>query len=127
MRNPQMILGVQGMDGTLYKSDGYTVHADKRILGEVMKSALRSVLPENILNAGKEVLPEESISHEIEITLSAPKPADQERIDGLKSIYLTAKKLLKAETQGASLVETSQLRQELNTAYDDFTAKYGAI
>ena len=46
--------------------------------------------------------------HEIEITLSAPKPADQERIDGLKSIYLAAKKLLKAETQGASLVETSR-------------------
>ena len=53
MRNPQMILGVQGMDGTLYKSDGYTVHADDRILGEAMKRHLRSVLPENLLNAAK--------------------------------------------------------------------------
>ncbi|CAG0986643.1 hypothetical protein ANAEL_02060 [Anaerolineales bacterium] len=127
MRNPQMILGVQGMDGTLYKSDGYTVHADDRILGEAMKSALRSVLPENLLMTKEETQIDAHVEHEIEITLSAPKPADQERIDGLKSIYLTAKKLLKAETQGASLVVTSQLRQELNIAYDDFTAKYGAI
>ncbi|MDO9299936.1 MAG: hypothetical protein Q7T89_01070, partial [Anaerolineales bacterium] len=127
MRNPQMILGVQGMDGTMYKSDGYTVHADDRILADLMKEMLRSVLPENLLNESNEVVYEEHPSHEIEITLSAPKPVDQERIDGLKSIYLTAKKLLQAETRGASLVETSALRHELNIAYDDFTAKYGAI
>ncbi|MCJ7432747.1 MAG: class I SAM-dependent methyltransferase, partial [Anaerolineales bacterium] len=33
MQHPEMILGIQGMDGTLYKSDGYTVNTDGRILG----------------------------------------------------------------------------------------------
>jgi N12 class adenine-specific DNA methylase len=127
LRNPQMILGTQNMEGTMYKSDGYTVSADGRILVEAMKSALRSVLTENLLAAGEERTSAAPTEREIEITLSAPKPADQERIDGLKSIYLTAKKLLKAETGGASLVETSQLRHELNAVYDDFTAKHGAI
>ncbi|MBI5943678.1 MAG: DEAD/DEAH box helicase family protein [Chloroflexi bacterium] len=127
MRNPQMILGVQGMDGTLYKSDGYTVHADDRILGEAMKEMLRSVLPENILRVSNEVVHQEHPTREIEITLSAPNPADLERINGLKSIYLAAKKLLNAETNGASLVDTSALRMELNNCYDEFTTIYEPI
>lgn len=127
MRNPRMILGVQSMTGTLYKSDGYTVNADDRILSDAMKEILRSVLPESILNASNEVVHEEHSSREIEITLSAPNPADLERINGLKSIYLAAKKLLKAETNGASLVDTSALRMELNNCYDEFTTKYGPI
>ena len=85
MQNPQMILGIQGMDGTLYKSDGYTVNADGRILGDAMIEILRSVLPENILNANEEVQPEERIESEIVITLSAPNPGDQERVSGLKA------------------------------------------
>ena len=48
-------------------------------------------------------------------------------MEGLKAIYIAAKKLLEAETKGASLVETSRLRQELNQTYDAFTAKHGAI
>jgi len=127
MRNPQMILGTQSMTGTLYKSDGYTVTADDRILGEAMKEVLRSALPENILAMQNESKSTGRVEREIEITLSAQNPGDQERISGLKSIYLAAKKLLKAETNGASLVETSALRMELNNCYDEFTTKYGPI
>jgi len=127
MKHPHMILGVPSMDGTTYKSDGYTVSADGRVLGEAMKEMLRSALPENILNAGEVLLPSERIENEIAITLSAPNPNDLERTEGLKSIYLAAKKLLKAETKGASLVETSALRMELNNAYDEFTSKHGPI
>ncbi len=127
MRNPQMILGTQSMTGTLYKSDGYTVTADDRILGEAMKEVLRSALPENILAMQNESKSTGRVEREIEITLSAKNPGDQERISGLKSIYLAAKKLLKAETNGASLVETSALRMELNNCYDEFTTKYGPI
>jgi hypothetical protein len=70
-RNPQMILGVQSMNGTLYKSDGYTVNADDRILGEAMKKILRAILPENILVMQNESKSSERIESEIEITLSA--------------------------------------------------------
>ncbi len=127
MQHPHMILGTQNMDGTMYKSDGYTVSSDGRNLGDAMREMLRSVLPENILNVSNDVVHEKHPSREIAITLSAPNPGDQERVNGLKAIYLVAKKLLKAETKGASLVDTSALRQELNNCYDEFTAKHGPI
>jgi N12 class adenine-specific DNA methylase len=125
---PHMILGEQSMTGTMYKSDGYTVKSDGRDIHDAIRDALRSALPANILNETKdEIKPAKKTAGEIVVTLSTPDSADQERMDGLKAIYLTAKKLLKAETEGAPLLKTSQMRHELNKAYDEFTSKYGPI
>ena len=134
--HPQMVMGSPSMSGTMYKSDGYTVESDGRELGDAIAEALRSTLPENLLaetekmvvEPGRDTESEEAQPRrEIPISLSAPNPVDQVRVDGLKVIYLAAKKLLAAETEGQSLVVTSQLRHALNQAYDDFASKYGPI
>ncbi len=128
IENPQMIMDVQSFNGTMYRSDGYTVEPDDRDLGQAIKEALCSVLPKDLLSAvPDEVKPKEPPKREIVVTLSTSKPADRARVDGLKQIYLAAKQLLAAETNGGSIVDTSLRRSELNKAYDDFTARFGPI
>jgi hypothetical protein len=130
LQNPQMVLGTPSFNGTMYRSDGYTVESDDRDLGQSIKEALCSVLPKDLLAAvPEEVKPEEQpqAPREIVVTLSAPKPADEERVNGLKQIYIAAKELLTAETNGGSIVDTSLRRTELNKVYDSFTSKYGPI
>jgi N12 class adenine-specific DNA methylase len=128
LQNPQMVMGVASFNGTMYRSDGYTVKSDGRDLGQAIKEALCNALPKDLLaTAPKEVKPKQPPKREIVVTLSATKAADQERVDGLKKIYVAAKQLLAAETNGGSIVDTSLRRSELNKACDDFTAKYGSI
>ena len=128
IQNPQMIMGVQSFNGTMYRSDGYTVEADGRDLGQAVKEALCTVLPKDLLTTiPEEVKPKELPKREIVVTLSTSKPADEARVDGLKQIYLTAKRLLAAETNGGSIVDASLRRSELNKAYDDFTVRFGPI
>ena len=135
-QHPDMVLGTQSMNGTMYHSDGYTVEPDGRELGPAIRDALLSVLPKDIIFSPVEDNEDDpQKEHEIlvgqeptiVVSLSSTSPAEQERMEGLKAIYIAAKKLLEAETKGASLVETSRLRQELNQTYDAFTAKHGAI
>jgi N12 class adenine-specific DNA methylase len=126
--HPHMLIGSPSLDGTMYKSDGYTVGSDGRDIGCAIAEALCSVLPENLLAEMEKTESEEAQPRrEIPVSLSTPNPVDQERVDGLKAIYLAAKKLLAAETQGRSVVETSQLRYALNQAYDEFASNYGPI
>ncbi len=130
LENPQMVLGRPSFNGTMYRSDGYTVESDGRDLGQAIKDAFCAGLPKGLLNTvPEEVKPEESspAKREIVVTLSASKPADQERVNGLRQIYLAAKQLLAAETNGGSIVVISLRRSELNKVYDNFTAKYGPI
>ncbi|MBI1793437.1 MAG: hypothetical protein HYR70_04515 [Chloroflexi bacterium] len=127
-QHPKMVLGKQSMTGTMYHSDSYTVEPDDRKLEDAIRDALCSALPANILSATiDEIKPVKKPAGEIAITLSTLNPAEQERVDGLKAIYLAAKKLLKAETKGVSLVKTSQMRHELNKVYDEFISNYGPI
>ncbi len=151
-QHSKMVLGKQSLSGTMYHSDGYTVESDGRDLGPAIRDTLMHVLPyskykneyqKNILAPIAESFDTARNEHEIVVgqdptkvvgafptiivTLSSASPAEQERIEGLKTIYIAAKKLLATETQGASLIETSQLRHELNKAYDSFAMKHGPI
>ncbi|MGA7192872.1 MAG: DEAD/DEAH box helicase family protein [Anaerolineales bacterium] len=127
-QHPEMVLGTQSMNGTMYHSDGYTVESDGRDLGPAIRDSLMRVLPKGIMVQPVEDNEDDrQKEHEIIVSISSSSPAEQERMQGLKLIYVSAKKLLEAETKGASLVETSQLRLELNQTYNAFTAKYGAI
>ncbi len=128
--NPEMVLGIPSFNGTMYRSDGYTVESDGRDLGQAIEDALCAVLPKGLLNIVPEAVEPEEPSQaprEIVVTLSTSKPGDMERVNGLTQIYLAAKELLAAETNGGSIVDTSVRRSELNKVYDSFTAKYGPI
>lgn len=130
LQNPQMVLGAPSFNGTMYRSDGYTVESDGRDLGQAIKESLCAVLPKGLLSTIPEEVKIEAMPQaprEIVVTLSASKPADEERVNGLKQIYLAAKQLLAAETSGGSIVDTSVRRSELNKVYDSFTARYGPI
>ena len=48
-QHPEMVLGIQSMNGTMYHSDGYTVESDGRELGPAIRDALISVLPKGII------------------------------------------------------------------------------
>jgi len=109
-------------------SDGYTVEPDGRDLAEAIREAFTSHLSQGILAPRLAALSANKPNErEIVISLASSSPAEQERIEGLKSIFLAAKKLLDLEAKGASIVETSLARSELNKAYDAFAAKYGPI
>ncbi len=125
--HPEMILGKAALTGTMYRSDGYTIEPDGRDLAEAIRSALAEAIP-----AGCMAEPEdgERAALTSAIITTAPRArtaeADQ-RLEALHEVYRLAKRLLAAETTGASLVETSELRHRLNQAYDRLVAAFGPI
>jgi N12 class adenine-specific DNA methylase len=127
LQNPHMVMGTPSMNGTMYRSDGYTVEADGRDLGQAITEALRSVLPTDLFAAPDDSVPEVATDGKgkVFVTLSAA-PSDR-RMEGLIAIYTAAKELLAAETSGESIVDTSLLRRKLNDTYDAFTAEFGPV
>lgn len=118
-----MILGTQSMNGTMYRSDGYTVEPAGRDLGEAIREALCAALPVRTWHQPV-ALTEQPRPAEITFSVAMTNPAEAKRVDGLKEIYLAAKHLLGAETEGAN---GADLRQTLNQVYDRFVTKFGPI
>ena len=124
-RQPEMVLGVQALTGTMYGSDGYNVEPDGRDLGEAIREALLAKLPKGWIHSREAVTPETAPAIEI-ITTARARSAEQEaRLEGLHEIYRAAKAVLAAETEGKPVAEVDRLRVELNRVYDRFLAENG--
>ena len=120
LEHPEMVIGIPSMNGTMYRSDGYTVESNGRDLKSEMLDALYATLPMLEWNdapvEGAKPLPSAEQVSLVE---------DDPRVVGLKAIYLAAKELIALETTGKG--DPSELRLELNRAYDTFASRYGPI
>lgn len=119
IEHAEMIVGIPAMDGHHYRSDGYTVHqAGMDIPSEL--SRIFSALPKLKFETPEAEKPKAVFSDDTVFTAPSDSPINA----ALMEIYSAAKKVIRAETRGAT---TGIYREHLNALYDAFVAKYGAI
>jgi len=133
--HPEWIVGARSTKRGMYTRDEYTIKYDgEKEIGEVVAQILTSALPEDAMLQGRveaskemdavvEVVP---TAHVIEIKSNLPVDHVR-RLEGLRSIYDAARRLLDLETKGVTGLPVTIQRDTLNKVYDTFVMRHGPI
>lgn len=132
--HPEWMVGHVATKRGMYSAGEYTVKYDgDRPIGDVVAEILENILPEDGLLAGyrasqvKDVVVETTPPPHV-IPIPDNTPLDhRRRLEGLREIYDTARKLLDMEASGGNLLAIAKQREALNDTYDSFVARFGPI
>ncbi|HEU0293108.1 MAG TPA: N-6 DNA methylase, partial [Anaerolineales bacterium] len=133
--HPEWIVGQRSTKRGMYTRDEYTIKYDgEKEIGEVVAEMLAKALPEDAMLQGhversKEIDAVVEIAppaHVIEIKPNLPVDHVR-RLEGLRSIYDGARRLLDLETKGVTGLLITIQRDTLNKVYDTFVMRYGPI
>ncbi|MCI0746692.1 MAG: DEAD/DEAH box helicase family protein [Verrucomicrobia subdivision 3 bacterium] len=148
---PEMMLGRMRLTGRMYRDNEPTLEADGRSLGEALAQAVER-LPEGVYQVHAHQIAEPTI----EETIPAPdfvKPnafclhegmvcireenilrplndlpsETRSRIRGLIPVRDAVRDCLRAQVDGSAEERVVETRQQLNLAYDRFTARFGPV
>lgn len=134
-QHPEWIVGTRSTRRGMYTRDEYTITNDgEEEIGEVVAQILTRALPEDgMLQGGVERSKEmEAVveivppAHVIEIRPNLPLDHVR-RLEGLRSIYDAARRLLDLETKGVTGLPVTMQRDTLNKVYDAFVMRHGPI
>ena len=133
--HPEWIVGQRSTKRGMYRPDEYTIKYDgEKEIGEVVAEILTKALPEDAMLEGRVEVSKEMDAvvemvppaHVIEIKPNLPVDHVR-RLEGLRSIYDAARRLLDLETKGVSGLPVTIQRDTLNKVYDAFVMRYGPI
>lgn len=132
--HPEWMVGRVATKRGMYSAGEYTVKYDgDQPIGDVAAEILANILPEDGLLAGyrtsqvKDVVVETTPPPHV-IPIPEDTPLDhRRRLEGLREIYDTARKLLDMETSGGNLLAIAKQREALNDTYDSFDSRFGPI
>jgi N12 class adenine-specific DNA methylase len=133
--HPEWIVGARSTKRGMYTRDEYTIKYDgEKEIGEVVAEILTKALPEDAMLEGHVEVSKEMDAvvemvppaHVIEIKQNLPVDHVR-RLEGLRSIYDAARRLLDLETKGVTGLPVTIQRDTLNKVYDTFVMRYGPI
>src|SRR5512138_563388 len=133
--HPEWIVGTRSTKRGMYTKDEYTIKYDgEKEIGEVVAEILTKALPEDAMLEGRVAVSKEMDAvveivppaHVIEIKQNLPVDHVR-RLEGLRSIYDAARRLLDLETKGVTGLPVTIQRDTLNNVYDSFVMRYGPI
>jgi N12 class adenine-specific DNA methylase/superfamily II DNA/RNA helicase len=133
--HPEWIVGQRSTKRGMYTRDEYTIKYDgEKEIGEVVAEILAKALPEDAMLEGLAAVSKEMDAvveivppaHVIEIKPNLPVDHVR-RLEGLRSIYDAARRLLDLETKGVTGLPVTIQRDTLNKVYDTFVMRYGPI
>jgi phospholipid N-methyltransferase len=148
---PEMMLGKMRLAGRMYRDNEPTLEADGRSLGEALAQAVER-LPEGVYQAHAHQIAEPTLEEAIpapdfvkpnafclhegmvcirEETVLRPLndlPSEtRARIRGLIPVRDAVRDCLRAQVDGSAEERVVETRQQLNLAYDWFTARFGPV
>jgi len=132
--HPEWMVGHVATRRGMYSAGEYTVKYDgDKPIGDLVTEILENVLPEDALLAGYRASPVNEVVLETTppphvIPIPDETPLDhRRRLESLRAIYDTARKLLDQEASGGNLPAIAKQREALNDTYDSFVSRFGPI